>query len=522
MPNKPSLFRNEEEVLKRAAKVIEQFQEQDSLLLKEYKILLKDYNKLFKQTKFLVKISDMQQNRLSDRAEGLESSNLELQQKAEEAEAAVRVSEKRLAQFLEAVSMGVFVVDAQGQPYYANQKAKQILGKDIISSSTLKPLPEIYQPYLAGTTQLYPQDQQPLVQALKGKIYHVDDVEIHRDNKIIPLEVWGTPIFDERGNIAYAIAVFQDITDRKQAEEERSRFTQQLTELNLAYERFVPREFLSLLDKQSVVDINLGDQVEKEMTILFSDIRDFTTLSETMTPQDNFEFINAYLGQMEPIIHQHQGFIDKYIGDAIMALFPSSADDAVSGAIAMLTALTRYNQILQTAEFQPLKIGIGIHTGALMLGTVGGQDRMDGTVISDAVNSASRIEDLTKIYGVKLLISETTYSRLQDTSQYAIRTIDRVRVKGKTAPITIYEVFNSDSPYLFKLKKQTLADFEQGLKHYRQKQFLEAQNYFQKILSISADDQAVRLYLKRCKHFQQEGVPDDWEDVKEVVESEKE
>ena len=250
MKEKPTLFRKEEEVLTKAVQTLEQFKDQDAPLKKEYECLVKDYKKLFKQTKFLIKMSDQLQNQLTFQNEGLQSSNLELQTKAEKAEEAIRASEKKLAQFLEAVSVGVFVVDANGKPYYANQKAQQIFGKGIVQLPTIEGLPLFCQAYIAGTTQLYPQERQPIVQALKGKIVSVDDIELHQDNKIIPIEVWGTPIFDEHGNIAYAIAVFQDITERKKAETERERFTNELFQLNKAYERFVPYQFLSLLDKK--------------------------------------------------------------------------------------------------------------------------------------------------------------------------------------------------------------------------------------------------------------------------------
>ena len=209
--------------------------------------------------------------------------------------------------------------------------------------------------------------------------------------------------------------------------------------------RFLPSEFLKLLDKTSIIDIQLGDQIEKEMTVLFSDIRDFTSLSEKMTPQDNFNFINAYLSRMEPIIHENHGFIDKYIGDAIMALFPNNADDAVQTALSMLKALADYNLTQGNHPVHPcFNIGIGIHTGKLMLGTVGGQNRMDGTVISDAVNLASRIEGMTKTYHANLLISEATYSRLNDHSKYTIRPLDEVKAKGKTEAVMIYAVSSND------------------------------------------------------------------------------
>jgi two-component system sensor histidine kinase ChiS len=214
---------------------------------------------------------------------------------------------------------------------------------------------------------------------------------------------------------------------------------ERLYQLNKAYERFVPHEFLSLLNR-SIVDVQLGDQVEKEMTILFSDIRGFTSLSEKMTPQETFNFINSYLNQMAPIIDQHHGFIDKYIGDAIMALFPTHADDAVEAAIAMIEKLDEYNDGRKKAGYLPIQIGIGLNTGKLMLGTVGDKDRMDGTVVSDAVNLASRIEEMTKNYDASLLISESTYSALTHSDRYSVRTRDRVEVKGKSEPVTVYEI----------------------------------------------------------------------------------
>jgi predicted ATPase/class 3 adenylate cyclase/tRNA A-37 threonylcarbamoyl transferase component Bud32 len=221
-----------------------------------------------------------------------------------------------------------------------------------------------------------------------------------------------------------------------------------LLQLNQAFERFVPSEFLRFLNKQSIVDVQLGDQVEQEMSVLFSDIRDFTTLSEQMNPEENFRFINSYLSRISPVIREHQGFIDKYIGDAIMALFSGGADNAVKAGIAMLNKLVEYNQHRTNSGYKPIQIGIGINTGLLMLGTVGEPNRMDGTVISDAVNLASRTEGLTKNYGVSLLITHETFKRLRNPRDYAIRRIDEVKVKGKSEYVTIYEVFDADPPEL--------------------------------------------------------------------------
>jgi len=291
----------------------------------------------------------------------------------------------------------------------------------------------------------------------------------------------------------------KEILERKQKELELSELNTKLIELNHAYERFIPHQFLSLLNKKTILDIHLGDQVEKDMTILFSDIRGFTSLSETLSVRDNFEFLNIYLGQMGPIIAEHGGFVDKYIGDAIMALFHGQADDAVRCGIAMLKKLARYNQLLHTAGFEMLKIGIGINTGHLMLGILGSQNHMESTVIADAVNVSARLESLTKEYEVPLLITGQTYQQLEQPGQYHIRVIDWVKVKGKSEPTTVYEVFDADPPGLVHLKKETSMDFESACFLYHAKDFDGARNLFQKVLQVNAQDEVAKIYLKRCK-----------------------
>ena len=280
---------------------------------------------------------------------------------------------------------------------------------------------------------------------------------------------------------------------------ENARFYRNLEDLNKAYERFIPRQFLQVLNKASIIDVQLGDQVQQEMSVLFSDIRDFTALSEQMTPEDNFRFINSYLSRMEPAIAEHNGFIDKYIGDAIMALFAGKADDAVQAGIAMLERLTAYNQQRQERGYIPIKIGIGINTGSLMLGTVGGKNRMDSTVISDAVNLASRLENLTKYYGVSLLISHHTFARLQSPMQYHLRLIEQVKVKGKSKAVAVFEVFDGDPPALREAKLATKAGFEQALLLYNRHHLSEAAQWFIDCLRINPKDRVAQIYLERCQ-----------------------
>ncbi|MCX7171164.1 MAG: guanylate cyclase [Proteobacteria bacterium] len=277
------------------------------------------------------------------------------------------------------------------------------------------------------------------------------------------------------------------------------------TQSEVAYGRFVPVQFLQLLGRHSIVDVKLGDHVEQEMTLLFSDIRDFTALSESILPAENFRFINSYLSVMEPVVARHFGIIDKYIGDGIMALFPGSADDGVRSGIDMLYQLAEYNHGRTRAGYVPVRIGIGINTGLVIMGTVGGHNRMDSTVIGDAVNLASRLEGLTKNYGTPLIISAHTLHALDDHKAYCIRFMDRLLIKGRYQAQSVYEVFDADPEPLRLAKLETLRNFEDALAFYHLGRSDLAQPLLQECLRITPDDRAVRVYLERCKETERQG-----------------
>ena len=281
--------------------------------------------------------------------------------------------------------------------------------------------------------------------------------------------------------------------------------------------KYVPVEFLKLLnyDETNYSSIKLGDSIEKEMTILFSDIRSFTTLSEKMTPKENFDFINAYLSYCGPAIRKHGGFIDKYIGDAIMALFPKKAEDAIDSAIDMLDNLHKYNLKRKEKGRDRITSGVGIHTGNIMLGVIGEQERYNCTVISDAVNLASRVEGLTKLYSASLLISESTYEKI-DKEKYHIRLVDYVAVKGKKQGVRIYEILNGNSKRIIDLKLKTKSLLEEGILLYKDKNFNKAIEVFHKILEFDPKDSAVDIYMKRSEFFEKNGVPLDWEGVEKL------
>jgi two-component system sensor histidine kinase ChiS len=287
----------------------------------------------------------------------------------------------------------------------------------------------------------------------------------------------------------------------------------QLSRINIAYSNFVPLEFLQLLEKDSIIDVRLGDHVQKRMTVLFADIRSFTTLSESMSPKDNFDFINAYLGRVSPVIRKHHGFIDKYIGDAIMALFPEHADDAVQASIEIHQQLNIFNEDRRKHQLLPINIGIGLHTGTLMLGTIGEEKRMEGTVISDAVNLASRLEGLTKMYGVSIIISEAILKQLTEPEQYQYRFLGKVRVKGKQAAVQVFEIIDGEFGEIKAKKIAFKAKFSEAINAYYQKQFEPALEQFQRILVALPQDKTTRFYLERCEHYLEQGTPGDWEGI---------
>ena len=262
--------------------------------------------------------------------------------------------------------------------------------------------------------------------------------------------------------------------------------------------RFVPREFLRCLSKNSIAELALGDQVLSDMAILFADIRSFTALSEKMTPRDNFRFLNSYLGRMNPFIWENGGYIDKYIGDAIMALFPSGAGSALDAAIAMLAYIPVYNSHRAAFGYAPIRIGVGVNTGPVMLGVIGHERFMQGTVISDAVNLASRLEGLTKIYGASLLVSNHVLFGLEDPNRYHYRFLDRVRLRGKEDTVPVYEVFNADPPELFERKKRTREAFERGVYEYHAGNFMSAAKLFDEIRDPAAPEKTIEIYLTRC------------------------
>ncbi len=283
----------------------------------------------------------------------------------------------------------------------------------------------------------------------------------------------------------------------------------ELSHINKSYGRFVPHDFLELLGKESIIDIRLGDQIQGEMTVLFSDIRSYTTLSEQMTPEENFAFINAYLKRIGPVIQEYHGFISHYYGDGLMALFSGSPQDAIRAGVEIQQRVQEYNGERIAKGKIPIEAGIGIHSGDLMVGIIGDELRNDASVISDAVNTASRLEGLTSWFGVKIIVSESCLNGDDVSSRF----LGKVKVKGKENTVSIYEWFGGDSGNQKKLKEETKADFESGLEAYYSREFVDAAGIFKNILRKNSEDKPAKFYLDQSAKLIVEDVADDWTGV---------
>ena len=263
-----------------------------------------------------------------------------------------------------------------------------------------------------------------------------------------------------------------------------------------AFARFVPKQFLTHLGKDSVLDVSLGDAVQRDMTVLFSDIRSFTAISEQMSPRENMAYLNDYMRVVGPVIRQNGGFIDKYIGDAVMALFPRSADDAINAAIAMHARVEELNARFREERRPEIKIGVGLHHGSLMLGTIGESERMDSTVISDVVNTASRLEGLTKAYGAPILITGHTLD-LCDRDRVKWRYLGDARPRGRASHVSLYEIYEplAEGP---RAKRDATRDtMHEAMQAYVARRWTDARRLLVQVLSEDPEDPAARAYLER-------------------------
>ncbi|MBA3604107.1 MAG: GAF domain-containing protein [Parachlamydiaceae bacterium] len=287
---------------------------------------------------------------------------------------------------------------------------------------------------------------------------------------------------------------------------ENARHFERVEFMYRAIERFVPKRFLQLLQREHVEDVKLGDSVKCKISALFADIRGFTTLAETLTPERTALLLNTYMRYMAPIIRKNKGFVNQFLGDGIMALFPESPSDAVDAAVAMNEMLTSFNKKIETQEFAPISVGIGINTGDAMICALGEEERLDASFVSDAINTASRVEGLNKYYKTRLLITEPVFRQLTHPDKYLIRLIDRVFLKGKSQATGIYEVTASPAWELLEEEREYKRLFGEAFGLYEKGDFIGAEVVFKLCLKKKPSDYVVELLLSRCAGYMVSGI----------------
>jgi class 3 adenylate cyclase len=294
---------------------------------------------------------------------------------------------------------------------------------------------------------------------------------------------------------------------------ENARLYEDQLRLTTAQGRFVPGQFLESLGHRDIAGVGLGEFVARDMSVMFADLRDFTPLAERLTPREVIDLLNRYFSRIGVPIAEAGGFVDSYNGDEIMALFPLPADCAVQAGIGMAVALHEVNRDSRAQGMPVLDMGIGVNSGPLVLGTVGSADRLKCGVVGDTVNTASRIEQLTKRYGARLLVGEQTHRLLQQSGRFSVRAVDRVAAKGKAQAMTLYEVLDAEEPVRRELKEATRARLDEARALYSDRAFGEARRLLNELRAVDPNDGVLSVLAERCRRYELDPPPVGWNGV---------
>ena len=395
---------------------------------------------------------------------------------------------------LESLSNGVITLDDEDKIAKCNSAAARILGVD---AESLVEVPA--EEFFGASNQWVLESLQKVDESGEPDIAMDIDLTL-ADGQTVSVNLTAVPLVDIHGQRIGSMLVFEDISKEKR--------------LKGTMARYMTKEVADKLLESG--EEMLGGQ-DIDAAVLFSDIRSFTTISEKLGPQQTVAMLNDYFTIMVDCIFNHGGILDKYIGDAIMAVFGApfssgqDADQAVKSGIEMLIRLAEFNLDRQNKGFDPIAIGIGISADVIVSGNIGSPKRMDYTVIGDGVNLASRLEGATKFYGSKFLISESCQQRLK--GQYLMREIDLMTVKGKTKPVAVFEVMDHLPTDARSSMEGMLETYSQSLNRYRQKDFDGALKGFNQALEMHPDDKTCQIYLERSQHYLKNPPPDDWDGV---------
>ncbi|MGG1550296.1 adenylate/guanylate cyclase domain-containing protein [Paenibacillus ferrarius] len=277
-----------------------------------------------------------------------------------------------------------------------------------------------------------------------------------------------------------------------------------------AYYRFVPQQFLRFLNKDSILDVELGDQVEQHMSILSFNIRGFYHLSKRLTPEENFNFVNSFLKRFGPYVRKHEGFMNKYLGAGFIALFPNRTDDALMACVEMRRELDVYNMHRAKVRYVAIEIGIGLHKGPLRLGIIGEEQRLENNVISDGVNISNMLEKMTEPLGASILITDAVVQSLEQAGQFQYRNLGLIQAEGVQEPLHLFDVYQGDPETVRMLKERTKALFEQAVTYYQVGRFYDAREAFLMVLKQNRQDKAAQLYFYVCDEYFQQGTTSEW------------
>ncbi|MGB4204671.1 MAG: adenylate/guanylate cyclase domain-containing protein [Bacteroidales bacterium] len=296
-------------------------------------------------------------------------------------------------------------------------------------------------------------------------------------------------VYDEIGQLCEQ---YNEMTIRLKAH------TENITEMNTRLVRFVPKQFFKLLGKEIFTEIKPGDQIQRDMTMLVADINSFIDGSEEINSSEGIELLNQYLSLAEPLIQENNGIIDRHSNGSVIALFSRSVDDAIEAAVAIQQSVRQFNDNRKGSDEKEINIGLGIHTGSLILGIIGNENRMEDTIIGKAVDFAMNLANLTKTYGSTLLISEDALIKLGNTVHFRYRIIDMVSTNEKSELIYIFEILNGEEEKLRKHKEETRDLFGKAVELYHSDKLDESLDIFHKILTINPEDKAAKFYYDRC------------------------
>ncbi|MCX7635360.1 MAG: GAF domain-containing protein, partial [Syntrophales bacterium] len=394
---------------------------------------------------------------------------------------------------LQSMSNGVITLDDKGRIVTCNDAGIKILGvrrEEIIDKTAHE--------FFSGANA-WVEERIARVEA-SGKTEVVMDAVLRFGSQAISANVSILPLVSVEGRQLGTMIIIDDISAEKRMKTTMSRYM----DPELADQLLAGGE-----------DI-LGGKSTKA-TILFSDIRQFTTLTEELGAQGTVALLNEYFTLMVDCIQKEGGMLDKFICDAIMAAWgipvahEDDEDRAVRAAIAMIRTLDQWNRQRESQRKKPVRIGIGLNTDIVVSGNIGSPKRMDFTLIGDGVNLASRLEGLCKRYHACILISEHTYRRLRGT--YRIREVDRVVVKGKTETVGVYEVLDHYDEDTFPNIMEALNYSQEGLRLYRRQEWDRAIAAFNESIKRAPVDQLCRMYIERCRYFKEHPPGSDWDGV---------